>query len=527
MGAKLEGTVATKARRKNEQLLTWMRALALAAVTWAGLNAMHVRPTWLGFAAAAIAGALAIATPELGVLAAVVALSIPVMAAQPVLGLAALVLGVVSVRYLGADGGRAFLIVGVSVVGAFFGPVWAGVALAGYLLGAGEGALAAAVACVIVEALGIGLGRQVVGPVVTGGPPAALLSFGQMPVTLLSAAWLREAFAALGTDSINRAVSSFAGISQPLALIVQPAIWAAGAVAAGLVRAEALRRKNTALGLAAAATGAAVPAIGAAVMFSIAGIAVPWTTLSVAFVSSALIAMGFAAVWERYFPLERKTPPVATRPASMATEDADVDELLRLIATAEDRIASRHSADKVVLITDMKSFSRMTEEDGSVATAKAIQRHRDLLIPIITSGGGSGKSTGGDGLVAAFDTGSDGLRAAAAMQRALAEHNAEHPGEREIWVRMGLASGEVVLDNGGRPFIGAALNLAARVMNLADGGQVFATGLVAAEAPQAGLVSRSFGDFELKNIAEPIEVAEILWAEGQVPRDPRTADSAG
>ena len=155
----------------------------------------------------------------------------------------------------------------------------------------------------------------------------------------------------------------------------------------------------------------------------------------------------------------------------MASEDADVDELLRLIATAEDKLASQHTSTKVVLITDMKSFSTMTEEDGSVATAKAIQRHRDLLIPIIMSQGGQGKSTGGDGLVAAFDTAVSGLSAAALMQQALAEHNAEHPGEREIWVRMGLASGEVVLDNGGRPFIGAALNLAARVMNLADGGR--------------------------------------------------------
>ena len=174
----------------------------------------------------------------------------------------------------------------------------------------------------------------------------------------------------------------------------------------------------------------------------------------------------------------------------------------------------------------MKSFSTMTEEDGSVATAKAIQRHRDLLIPIISASGGSGKSTGGDGLVAAFDTAQAGLSAAASMQLALAEHNAAHPGEREIWVRMGLASGEVVLDNGGRPFIGAALNLAARVMNLADGGQVFATGIVAAEAPRAGLTSRSHGDFTLKNIAQPVEIAEILWMPGQEPRGPKVANAA-
>ena len=107
------------------------------------------------------------------------------------------------------------------------------------------------------------------------------------------------------------------------------------------------------------------------------------------------------------------------------------------------------------MITDMKSFSRMTEEDGSVATAKAIQRHRDLLLPIIQRHNGCGKSTGGDGLVAAFESAADALLAAAEMQRALATHNAAHPDEREIWVRIGLASGEVVLDKGGRPFIGA------------------------------------------------------------------------
>jgi class 3 adenylate cyclase len=79
-----------------------------------------------------------------------------------------------------------------------------------------------------------------------------------------------------------------------------------------------------------------------------------------------------------------------------------------------------------------------------------------------------------------------------------------------------------VLDNGGRPFIGAGLNLAARVMNLADGGQVFSTGEVASEAKDAGLDSASFGEFELKNIAKPVEVVEILWAEGQLPHDPRS-----
>jgi adenylate cyclase len=209
----------------------------------------------------------------------------------------------------------------------------------------------------------------------------------------------------------------------------------------------------------------------------------------------------------------------------MATEDADVDELLRLIATAEDKLATEHTSTRVVLITDMKSFSTMTEEDGSVLTAKAIQRHRDLIIPIITGHGGCGKSTGGDGVVAAFENADVALAAAVEAQRSLAEHNATHANEREIHVRMGLAAGEVVLDKGGRPFIGAALNLAARVMNLADGGQILATGDVAAAALNGEVPSFSFGEFRLKNIAKPVEVVEILWGAGQRPKDPRTVEA--
>jgi class 3 adenylate cyclase len=58
-------------------------------------------------------------------------------------------------------------------------------------------------------------------------------------------------------------------------------------------------------------------------------------------------------------------------------------------------------------------------------------------------------------------------------------------------------------------------------MNLADGGQVFATSEVADAANVPGATPYSFGEFELKNIAKPVGIVEILWEEGQKPRDPR------
>lgn len=81
---------------------------------------------------------------------------------------------------------------------------------------------------------------------------------------------------------------------------------------------------------------------------------------------------------------------------------------------------------------------------------------------------------------------------------------------REMSVRIGIADGEVVLDAGGRPFIGAALNLAARVMDMADGGQIFTREIAkSAGLTEPAVISRS--RHLLKNISAETEIVEVMW----------------
>jgi class 3 adenylate cyclase len=518
----IEGVqVSPRTRRRNQSLLDWVRAAGVGVTTYLGLAGLGFGPGWGAVALALGAGALAIASADLGILLAVVALSLPMLATAPLVGIAFLVLGLVTLRYLGADGGRGFFIIALALVGAFFGPVWAAAALAGYLLGAAEGALAAAVSCLAVQGLGLVMGKEALSVVITGGT-TALLDPAKTPEMLFSSAWVSDAVARLSEKSVDRTIAALTGAEHIGALVAQPLLWAgAAALVGGIVR---TLRSSGHEGLAPLATiaGVAVPAAGTVVLAPLLDVETVTGDLAVAFVSSIVVAVGVAFVWDRIFRLEAVPEPIeaAARPATVAAEDADVDELLRLIATAEDKLSTEHTTTKIVMITDMKSFSRMTEEDGSMVTAKAIQRHRDLLMPIIEAHGGAGKSTGGDGLVAAFDAAGPALEAAAEMQRKLDAHNRAHPNERDLSIRIGVADGEVVLDKGGRPFIGNALNLAARVMNLADGGQAFTTSKLALAAGPSHTV-HSHGSFQLKNIAEPVEVIEVIWYDGQVPVDPR------
>ncbi len=515
--------------RRNTSAYRWLSAGAFAAATFAALSGLSFKPSWGIALFAALAGVGALVSTELATVIAVIAISIPIIAVAPVLGILLLVVGLASTRFLAAAHGRTFVIIALSIAGAAYGPVWAAAAVAGALLGVSEGAVVAIVAAIVVELTGVALGRELFGAIVAGsqGNPAMVLK--DMPANLLSFSWVIPSMKSVSADDAKKLASFVTAAAHPIVLVLQPLAWGLGAAIAG----EAKRRSKDLGDIAASSIGAGVGvvALGSLSAFAVlvAQAPVPGKPMAMAGITSLLVAVAFAALWEKLFPMvavERHihgvTPTAALERPGVATDDADVDELLRLIATAEDKLTTEHTTQKVVMITDMKSFSAMTEQDGSVLTAKAIQRHRDLLLPVIEKYHGCGKSTGGDGLVAAFDVRSDALAAAAEMQRMLGGYNAEHPGGRDLLVRIGIAQGEVVLDRHGRPFIGAALNLAARVMNLADGGQAFATAVVASAAPESNVSVASLGDYELKNIAKPVEVFEVLWAEGQQPRPPGT-----
>lgn len=512
--------MASRVVRRNETVLKALRILMFGALTAFALLAMRFVPAAGAFGIAIVVAFLAAFSPGIAVLAACLALALPLMAGDFLVGAVLLILGFAAIQYLGQDNGRVYLLLVAAFAGTVFGPAWAVPVIAGYLMGASEGAVTAMLACVALQLGGIVVGREALGVVHTGGG-AGMLTFANLPENLLAINWMTQAAQAVDPQTL---MDGFKGLDGVGLLVAQPILWAIGAATTALVRRQSGTERKPAYGLAGAAAGVLLLAAGSiALQKSLGGAATTSDMLSSA-VSSIAIVLGFAAAWEFVFP------PLATRTASgvrstMSDEDADVDELLRLISAAEDQLATKHTVNSVVMITDMKSFSKMTEEDGSVVSAKTIQKHRDLLLPIIASYGGKGKSTGGDGLLAAFDSAADALHATNTILRTLADYNRSHPSERDVVIRIGVASGEVVLDKGGRPFIGSALNLAARVMNLGDGGQAFTTREVVNAAKAADVETHSHGKFDLKNIAQPVEVMEVLWNPSQEPTTPRIATS--
>ena len=98
------------------------------------------------------------------------------------------------------------------------------------------------------------------------------------------------------------------------------------------------------------------------------------------------------------------------------------------------------------------------------------------------------------------------------VQRELAKREKEEP-EKAIRIRIGLHTGEAIMDESGDLF-GKHIIVAARVANLADGGEILCSSVVREIASSRGDIE--FGPprpATLKGIAEEATLYEVIWVE--------------
>ena len=164
--------------------------------------------------------------------------------------------------------------------------------------------------------------------------------------------------------------------------------------------------------------------------------------------------------------------------------------------------ASRKLA--AILAADVVGYSRMMGEDEA-GTAKAVRERREAAAPIIAAHGGRLFKTMGDGMLIEFPSVVAAVECALAMQKQMAQRNAETSGANDIVYRIGVHLGDVLVD--GDDVLGDGVNIAARLEGVAEPGGVSISG--SAYDHVRGRVEVEFvdlGEKTLKNIARPLRV---------------------
>ncbi|MFH1706377.1 MAG: adenylate/guanylate cyclase domain-containing protein [Planctomycetota bacterium] len=172
-----------------------------------------------------------------------------------------------------------------------------------------------------------------------------------------------------------------------------------------------------------------------------------------------------------------------------------------------------------IMFTDIKGFTRITEERGD-AYANDLRRWHDAIVTAAIEEDGAGHVVKhiGDAVMAVFSEPSSAVHKAMAIQRRLAAANREHPDQEPILVRIGLHMGQVTTENTvDLDVFGRHVNRASRVEGPADGGQVFLTYAIFDSArgwlngaEDETIAWHLHGDYFVKGITEPLAISDFL-----------------
>ena len=155
-----------------------------------------------------------------------------------------------------------------------------------------------------------------------------------------------------------------------------------------------------------------------------------------------------------------------------------------------------------ILFTDMEGSTSLTQRLGDAAAQDVLRTHNSIVRDALKAHSGTEIKHTGDGIMASFTAASAALEAAVAIQKALADHNQANA---PIRVRIGLNAGEPVAED--EDLFGTAVQLADRVCDRAEPGQILVADVVEQLAAGKGFAFDDKGEATLKGFASAITLS--------------------
>jgi class 3 adenylate cyclase len=159
-----------------------------------------------------------------------------------------------------------------------------------------------------------------------------------------------------------------------------------------------------------------------------------------------------------------------------------------------------------VMFTDLVGSTGLAESLGDATWHEMLAAHRALVRKCIENHKGSEVGTQGDGFLVRFETPDAAVACAITLQRSMGDSRSTGAFVPEL--RIGLHAGEAVADD--NDLVGRVINLAARVTDAAEPGEILVTEPVADHlSPGVALVDR--GLKPLKGFAQPRHLLAVVW----------------
>jgi adenylate cyclase len=169
-----------------------------------------------------------------------------------------------------------------------------------------------------------------------------------------------------------------------------------------------------------------------------------------------------------------------------------------------------------VVFADLTGSTALFETLGNEKAAEAVTRLTQWISEIFEVNAGSVVKKLGDGVLGVFPSAENALGAMVGMQRGHHRRLKRWPPEIRMEIRVGVASGEVVVVGG--DCYGDAVNVASRLSDLSGAHQIWASESVVQQIPDTSrLRFRSLGPINVRGRTEALTVYQVEWEEDASP----------
>lgn len=193
-----------------------------------------------------------------------------------------------------------------------------------------------------------------------------------------------------------------------------------------------------------------------------------------------------------------------------------IEKLLRDRQKIDEILKKKFSQNITLMFTDIKGSTTFFETYGDIEGRVMVQKHNEMLFPIIDKYQGRIIKTIGDAIMAAFNEPVSAVRSAIDMQQALLEYNRNKKEKKDkIHIRIGINTGEGLVEK--HDIYGDVVNVAARIESLTQPDDIMISAQTYDDVRKTDdIICRFVNKIKIKGRAEPVEVYRVVWKDEEI-----------
>ncbi|MCF8145705.1 MAG: tetratricopeptide repeat protein [Deltaproteobacteria bacterium] len=203
-----------------------------------------------------------------------------------------------------------------------------------------------------------------------------------------------------------------------------------------------------------------------------------------------------------------------------------IEQFLRERERIDSILQKEFKKETTILFTDICDYTSYTEKMGDLSSRAMLQKHNDIVLPVVSTYEGVVIKTIGDAVMATFPNSLAAVKAASDIQKGLHQHNRIAGTGDRIHVKVGINTGEALVDGG--DVFGDAVNLAARIQSKAGKDEILVSKRVYDDVCGSDdVLCRIHEKVQVKGKTEPVQLYRVVWKDEDVAPETEPKVRAG